>query len=389
MENETLDITKNESTFNFLFGNGESSIIKVIGVGGGGSNTVKHLNELGVKDATLIICNTDSIALEKSGMEHKVQIGIETTKGLGCGAKPEIGAKAAEESLDDIKAILSNNTKMAFITAGMGGGTGTGAAPVIAKAAKDMGILTVGVVTIPFEFEMGNKIEMALRGVQEMKKHVDAMLVVNNERLIDHYPDEDLSVAFQRVDDVTANAVKGITELINIEGYINVDFADVCTILRDGGMAVMNTGIGVGDRRITKAIEDALNSPLLNNQDIRKARKILFDIHTSKTNQIKPREIREIKEFMNKLQFPTEDFIWGATFEDLEDENSVKITVLASGFEVNEEDFSGEQKEKVFTIPDFYNTNKIITPDRKESDSDEDWIDEITNKPAINRKKDN
>ncbi len=385
MENEI--IKEDEKTLDFIFNKGESSIIKVIGVGGGGSNTVKHLKEIGLQNVSLVIMNTDALALDKANIDTKIQLGPETTHGLGAGAKPEIAKKAAEESEKEIKVVLADNTKMVFITAGMGGGTGTGAAPVVAKYAKEMNILTIGVVTIPFEFEMGNKIEMALKGVEEMQQYVDAMLIVNNERLIDHYPDDDLSIAFNKVDDVASNAVKGITELINYEGYINVDFADVCTILRNGGMAIMNTGVGKGEERIKDAIEDALNSPLLNNQDIRKARKILFDIHTSKENQIKPKEIKQIKDFMAKLQYPTEDFIWGAAFDDLEDKDSVKITVLASGFRASTEAISGESNIVKINIDDLYNTNKIITPERKNFKSDEEWIAKLTNEPAYNRKK--
>ncbi|HJV78834.1 MAG TPA: cell division protein FtsZ [Paludibacter sp.] len=312
----------------------DSSIIKVIGVGGGGGNAVNHMYRQGITDVSFVVCNTDNQALAKSPVPTKIQLGIDTTEGLGAGGKPEVARMAAEESIERIQELLQDNTKMVFITAGMGGGTGTGASPVVAKAAHDLGILTVGIVTIPFAFEGNLKIRQALEGVAALSEHVDAILVINNEKLKQIYPDLELSNAFAKADDVLTNAAKAIAEIITIEGYINIDFADVFSTMKDGNVAIMNTGYASGENRITKAIEDALNSPLLNTNDVSGASKILLSLYCSNTDQIRMEEVEEIHRFMSKVGENVE-VIWGAGFDD-ELRDKVKITLIATGFDVSD-----------------------------------------------------
>ncbi len=312
----------------------DSSIIKVIGVGGGGGNAVNHMYLQGIADVNFVVCNTDNQALIKSPVPTKIQLGTEETLGLGAGGMPQIGRKAAEESIDKIQNLLKDNTKMVFITAGMGGGTGTGASPIIAKAAHDLGILTVGIVTIPFAFEGKRKIRQALEGVAALSEHVDAILVINNEKLRKLYPDFELSNAFAKADDVLTNAAKGIAEIITVPGYINTDFADVYSTMKDGNVAIMNTGFASGENRISKAIENALNSPLLNTNDVSGASKVLLSLYCSKTNQIKMEEVQQIHDFMNKVGDDVQ-VIWGATFDDDLGED-VKITIIATGYDVSD-----------------------------------------------------
>ena len=312
----------------------DSSIIKVIGVGGGGGNAVNHMYRQGITDVSFVVCNTDNQALHKSPVPIKIQLGADTTEGLGAGGKPEVAKLAAEESIDKIQELLKDNTKMVFITAGMGGGTGTGASPVVAKAAHDLGILTVGIVTIPFAFEGNLKIRQALEGVAALSEHVDAILVINNEKLKQIYPDLELSNAFAKADDVLTNAAKAIAEIITVPGYINTDFADVYSIMKDGHVAIMNTGYASGENRITKAIEDALNSPLLNTNDVSGASKILLSLYCSNSDQIKMEEVEQIHEFMSKVG-PNVQVIWGASFDE-ELKEKVKITLIATGFEVSD-----------------------------------------------------
>lgn len=312
----------------------DSSIIKVIGVGGGGGNAVNHMYRQGIADVSFVVCNTDNQALVKSPVPTKIQLGVATTEGLGAGGNPEVAKRAAEESIEKIQNLLKDNTKMVFITAGMGGGTGTGASPVVAKAAHDLGILTVGIVTIPFAFEGNMKIRQALEGVAELSEHVDAILVINNEKLKQIYPDLELSNAFAKADDVLTNAAKAIAEIITVPGYINTDFADVFSIMKDGNVAIMNTGYASGERRITKAIEDALNSPLLNTNDVSGASKILLSLYCSTTDQIRMEEVEQIHEFMSKVGENVQ-VIWGASFDD-ELKDRVKITLIATGFDVSD-----------------------------------------------------
>ena len=306
-------------------------IIKVIGVGGGGGNAVNHMYKEGIHDVTFVVCNTDKQILNESPVLHKLQLGSE---GLGAGNKPDRGRAAAEESMDDIKEMLSDGCRMAFITAGMGGGTGTGAAPVIAKTAKDMGILTVGIVTIPFLFEGYRKIDQALDGVEEMSKNVDALLVINNERLRHVYSDLSVKNAFGKADDTLSVAAKSIAEIITLKGEINLDFNDVQTVLKDGGVAIMSTGYGEGENRVSQSITDALNSPLLNNNDIFNSKKVLFVITYNPSSELMMGEMDEIHEFMSRFERYVETK-WGLyTDEKLGDK--IKFTILATGFGIKD-----------------------------------------------------
>lgn len=308
----------------------QNSIIKVIGVGGGGSNAVNNMYKQGIHDVSFVVCNTDAQALKDSPVPERLQLGSE---GLGAGNRPEKARLAAEESIDDIKAMLSDGTKMDFITAGMGGGTGTGAAPVIARVSKELGILTVGIVTIPFKFEGNKKIDQALDGVDEMAKHVDALLVINNERLRKVYPDLSLLNGFAKADDTLSVAAKSIAEIITVRGLINLDFNDVRTVLKDGGVAIMSTGFGEGDGRVRKAIDDALNSPLLNDNDIYNSQKILLSIAFSSengTDGLAMEEMNEINDFMSRFGSNFE-LKWGIAIDNTL-EKKVKITILATGF---------------------------------------------------------
>ena len=307
-------------------------IIKVIGVGGGGCNAVRNMYNDQIQGVTYAVCNTDSQSLSRSPVPVKIMLG---QSGLGAGANPELGKKEAEANIADIETLLSDGTKMVFVTAGMGGGTGTGAAPVVASVAKKMGMLTVGVVTIPFYFEKKRKIIKALKGVDELRKNVDALLIVNNERLCDVYADSELSVkeAFQRADNILMDAVKGISELITMpsDGGIKSDFRDVETTMKDGGGAIMAMGRASGEHRVEKAILDALDSPLLYGNDIGKAKRILFNIYASDTHPIYVRELQEIDDFFDQLD-PNIDVIWGTASDDSLDED-VKVTILATGVE--------------------------------------------------------
>ena len=321
------------------------SIIKVIGVGGGGGNAVNHMYREGIHDVTFVVCNTDNQALNDSPVPVKLQLGHE---GLGAGNRPAKAKAAAEESLDDIKNMLNDGTRMAFITAGMGGGTGTGAAPVIAQVSKEMGILTVGIVTIPFRFEGNRKIDQALDGVEEMSKHVDALLVINNERLRSIYPDLSFMAAFGKADDTLSIAAKSIAEIITVHGVMNLDFNDVKTVLEDGGVAIMSTGYGEGEERVKKAIDDALNSPLLNDNDIFNSKKILLNIsfcdqQDSKDNFMMD-EINYVHDFLAK--FGDFEIKWGVAI-DPELGKKVKVTILATGFGMSNVDGMQERLTKL------------------------------------------
>lgn len=304
--------------------------IKVIGVGGGGNNAVNHMYLQDIKNVSFVVCNTDRQALRNSPVPVKVQIG----DGLGAGNKPEKARDAAERDIDKIRELFDEDTKMVFVTAGMGGGTGTGAAPIVAREAKELGILTVGIVTIPFLFEGERKILKALDGVDEMAKHVDALLVINNERLTEIYGDLDFMNAFGKADDTLSTAASSISEMITKDGYMNLDFEDVDTTLRDGGAAIISSGYGEGDGRVTLAIKDALNSPLLKNRDIFTSKRLLFHIYYSRAaqNSFKMSEAQEITDFVSGIN-PDVDVIWGLAFDDTLGEK-VRITILAAGFDV-------------------------------------------------------
>lgn len=307
-------------------------IIKVIGVGGGGCNAVRNMFDEKISGVTLAVCNTDSQSLSRSPVPVKIMLGH---SGLGAGANPELGKKEAEANIADIEKLLSDGTKMVFVTAGMGGGTGTGAAPVVAGVAKRMGLLTVGVVTIPFFFEKKKKIIKALKGVEELRKNVDALLIVNNERLCDVYADSDLSVkeAFQRADSILVDAVRGISELVTLpsDGGIKSDFRDVETTMKNGGGSIMAMGRASGEHRVEKAILDALDTPLLYGNDIGRARRILFNIYSSDAHPIFVRELQEIDEFFDQLD-PNIDVIWGTATDDTLGEDA-KVVILATGLE--------------------------------------------------------
>ena len=323
-----------DTLLNFKIPTDTPKIIKVIGVGGGGGNAVTHMYKEGIYDVSFVLCNTDNQALNRSDVPVKLLLGREITQGLGAGNKPERARMAAEESLDDLRNMLSDGTKMVFITAGMGGGTGTGAAPVIARVAKDMGILTVGIVTIPFLFEGEPKIIQALNGVEEIAKNVDALLVINNESLLKIYSDLTMINAFGKADDTLTIAAKSIAEIITLPGIINLDFADVKTTMKDGGVALMNNGYGEGEGRVRKAVEDALNSPLLSNNDVRNAKKILFNVSFSDESPLLMEEMNDIRDFMKEFNRNIE-VIWGTAVDNTLG-SQVKMTILATGFTMDD-----------------------------------------------------
>lgn len=322
-----------DTLLNFNYPTDTPKIIKVIGVGGGGGNAVNHMYKEGIHDVTFVLCNTDNQALMRSDIPVKLSLGREITQGLGAGNKPERAKMAAEESKEDIRKMLSDGTKMVFITAGMGGGTGTGAAPVIARISKDMGILTVGIVTIPFRFEGKRKIDQALDGVEEIAKNVDALLVINNEKLRKIYSDLTVMNGFAKADDTLTVAAKSIAEIITLPGIINLDFADVNTTMKDGGVALMSNGYGQGERRVLDAIEDALNSPLLSNNDVRNAKKILFNIYFSEDSELRMEEMNYVDKFMSEFNRDIE-VIWGTAIDNTLGDK-VKITILATGFTID------------------------------------------------------
>lgn len=307
-------------------------IIKVIGVGGGGSNAVHNMYRKGIHNVSFVVCNTDIQALQNSPIPKKIQLGETITEGLGAGNDPEVARRAAEESREEIKNLFNDGTKMAFITAGMGGGTGTGAAPVVAEIAKSLGILTVGIVTIPFKFEMTGKIKQALKGVIEISKHVDALLVINNQRLIDIYPKLNVTEGFRIVDDVLTTATKSIAEIITARGTINLDFRDVSKILKNGGVAIMSYGIEKGEMRVSRAFHSAMHSPLLNNNDIYKSKKILFNIYQNPNTPILVEEMGEVEAFMEQFKSEDIELIWGLSQDNSLQEGEIKVTVLATGF---------------------------------------------------------
>ncbi|EFC70596.1 cell division protein FtsZ [Prevotella sp. oral taxon 299] len=315
----------------FISAKKAKSIIKVIGVGGGGGNAVNHMYREGIHDVTFLVCNTDRQALEDSPIPDRLQLGDE---GLGAGTNPIKGRTEAENSIEQIRAKLSDGTKMVFITAGMGGGTGTGAGPIVAKVSKEMDILTVGIVTIPFIFEGAKKIDQALDGVEEMAKNVDALLVINNERLREIYPSLGVLDAFGKADDTLSIAARSIAEIITEHGIINVDFQDVKNVLREGGVAIMSTGYGEGEGRLRKAIEDALNSPLLNDNDIYNSKKILLSIKISDDKDEKTKftmeEMNEVHEFMGNITGDYESKFGLSVDPELGEK--VKVTILATGF---------------------------------------------------------
>ena len=356
-ENYEFDMEENVAT------------IKVIGVGGAGGNAVNRMIETKTQGVDFIAANTDAMALRKNNAPKKILLGEKITHGRGAGANPEVGKSAADETLEDIRAELTG-ADMLFITAGMGGGTGTGAAPVIAQVSKEMGILTVGIITIPFRFEGNRKIDQALDGVEEMSKHVDALLVINNERLRSIYPDLSFMAAFGKADDTLSIAAKSIAEIITVHGIINLDFKDVKTVLQDGGVAIMSTGYGEGEDRVKKAIEDALNSPLLNDNDIFNSKKILLNISFTHQKDSKDNfmmeEMNYVNEFMEKFG---SDFVfkWGVAV-DPELGKRVKVTILATGFGMQNVDGMEERIAKQQTREE---ANRLAEEQEKAAKRDE------------------
>lgn len=326
---------KNNIMMQFDLPQEENSIIKVIGVGGGGSNAVNHMYRLGIKGVEFIVCNTDKQALDKSPVPNKVQLGFESTKGLGAGSIPDVGREAALESINEIKRFLGENTQMVFITAGLGGGTGTGAAPVIASIARELGILSVGIVTIPFAFEGKKRRSQAEIGLEEMKKYVDTLLVIGNDKLREIYGNLKMSEAFAHADDVLTGAAKSIAEIISLHMHINVDFNDVKTVMKDSGKAIMGSGVASGEKRAIRAVEEALNSPLLNDNDITGARHVLLNI-MSGTDDIDMDEFGEITDFIQEASGGTAELITGyGTDPSLGD--NVSVTIIATGFNSKQE----------------------------------------------------
>jgi cell division protein FtsZ len=313
----------------------ENSIIKVIGVGGGGSNAVNHMYRQGIKGVEFVVCNTDWQALEASPVQTKIQLGPSLTEGRGAGSIPEVGRNAAIETIDDVKKILLENTKMVFITAGMGGGTGTGAAPIIAQAAKELGVLTVGIVTVPFLFEGKKRKLQADHGIEELKKNVDTLLIICNDKLREMYGNLKLGDAFGHADDILTTAAKGIAEIITVTGYINVDFEDVKTVMTNSGVAIMGSAVASGENRATRAVESALASPLLNDNNIKGARYILMNI-ASGTSEVTMDEIGAITDYIQDEAGLTADIIWGNCLDESLGDN-VSVTLIATGFKTKEE----------------------------------------------------
>ncbi|HEX2395751.1 MAG TPA: cell division protein FtsZ [Bacteroidales bacterium] len=351
-----------DELMNFELPVNNSSIIKVLGVGGGGSNAVNHMFRQGIKDVDFIVCNTDAQALANSPVPVKIQLGASLTEGRGAGNKPVIGRQAAIESLDNISELLSANTRMLFITAGMGGGTGTGAAPVIAQAAKELGILTVAIVTIPFRNEGPRRINQALEGIAELEKNVDSLLVINNEKIRQIHGDLRLSEAFSRADDVLTVAAKGIAEIITVHGFINVDFADVQTVMTNSGVSILGTGTASGEGRAIEAIKEALNSPLLNDTDIKGARNILLNI-ISGSDEVTMDEIGQIIDYVKDCSGINTDLIWGnGTESTLGDK--ISVTVIATGFNAGSIPELYIRKREIDRIP---LAETIVAPDNEDS----------------------
>ncbi len=312
----------------------QSSIIKVLGIGGGGSNAVNHMYRQGIHGVDFVICNTDAQAISESPVPVKIQLGRSLTNGNGAGSRPEVGMNAAIENLEDIREVLSKDTRMVFITAGMGGGTGTGGAPIIAKLAKEMEILTIGIVTIPFSFEGRKRRLVAEEGIQEMRKHVDTLLVINNDKMRELHGNLELAEAFAKADNILTEAAKGIAEIITHVGYINVDFEDVKTVMKDSGVAIMGTGIASGENRAIMAVEDALSSPLLNDNQITGASNVLLYI-SSGTKGIKLDEVTEITDYIQEEAGSNAEIIWGNGNDTALGEN-IAVTIIATGFTANQ-----------------------------------------------------
>jgi len=326
----------------------KSSIIKVIGVGGGGGNAVNHMYKQGITGVDFIICNTDAQALELSPIPNKVQLGASLTEGMGAGSIPEVGKNSAIENIDDIKQMLGSNTKMLFITAGMGGGTGTGASPIIAKAARELDILTVGIITTPFSFEGKRRKMQAEEGLEEFKKHVDSFLVISNDRLREIFGNLTLGSAFAQADNILTTAAKGIAEIITLPGYINVDFKDVRTVMKDSGVAIMGSCAAEGEGRALRAVEGALLSPLLKDNEIEGARYILLNI-TSGSTEVTMDEVSIITDFIQQEAGLSADLIWGNCRDESLGEQ-ISVTIIATGFQTKDEREKEQSSKKVISM---------------------------------------
>ena len=356
------------------------SIIKVIGVGGGGNNAVNHMYNRGIKDVEFIVCNTDAQALSGSPVPVKLQIGADLTEGLGAGANPEKGREAAIESKEQIREMLSTNTKMVFITAGMGGGTGTGAAPVIAQIARDLGVLTVGIVTAPFFFEGKRKIEQAFKGIEELRKYCDTVLVISNDKLREIYGNMTMSQAYAQADNILATAAKSIAELITVQAYVNVDFEDVRTVMSNSGSAVMGSAKAEGEDRALKAVEEALASPLLNNRDIKGAKKILLSVMSGDKAELQMDEFGEITEYVRSRAGDDADFIYGNGIDPSLGE-AVRVTVIATGFSTAENSPFSEKKIVYDTEGNVLETRKQETQESSQEINREILLE---SKPILN-----
>ncbi|HLV43043.1 MAG TPA: cell division protein FtsZ [Brumimicrobium sp.] len=365
----------------------QSSIIKVIGVGGGGSNAVNHMYNQGFKGVDFIVCNTDKQALDISPVPYKIQLGPSLTEGRGAGSIPEIGMNAAIENIEDIKELLSNNTKMVFVTAGMGGGTGTGAAPVVARVARELGILTVGIVTVPFNFEGRKRRQQAEEGLQNMRDAVDTLLVINNERLREISGNLTLGNAFAQADDVLSTAAKGIADVISVTGAINVDFNDVNTVMKDSGVAVMGSAIAEGENRAIEAVQAALNSPLLNDNDIAGAEYVLLNI-TYGTKEVLMDEISDVTDYIQDAAGSTADVIWGHGYDESLGE-SLSVTIIATGFNHTQSPVTGFEKapEKKIQVLEDEKKAEVTTPlanplaqnEYREPKAEEPYIKSVNN----------
>lgn len=350
----------NTQGFSFDLPKGNSSIIKVIGVGGGGNNALKHMYERGIHGVDFVICNTDAQTLDNNPVSNKVQLGVTITEGLGAGADPEVGEKAAIESIEDIKAAMGQNTKMVFITAGMGGGTGTGAAPVIAKVAKDMGILTVGIVTVPFSFEGKRRLEQADLGLDKLRNNVDSLIVINNDKLRQQYGNLGFKSGFSKADEVLTNAAKGMAEVITGYFDVNIDFRDAKSVLANSGTALMSNGIASGENKAEEAVKKALDSPLLNDNKITGAKNVLLLIRSG-SEEVTMDEIGVIMDHIQKEAGNTADIIFGVgTDEELGD--AVSVLVIATGFAKDHQKHSGTTEKVRFTLND-----NLVAPAKPES----------------------
>ena len=375
-----------DNAYNFEIPKHHKSIIKVIGIGGGGSNAVNHMYNQGIKDVEFVVCNTDAQALQSSPVPNKLQIGLHLTDGLGAGANPEKGRDAAIESKDEIRDLLNDDTKMLFVTAGMGGGTGTGAAPVIAQIARDLDILTVGIITVPFGFEGKKKMAQAEEGMKALKDSCDTVLVILNDKLREIYGNLAISEAFAKADNVLTTAAKGIAEIITVPGYVNVDFEDVKTVMTKAGAAVMGSGTVEGDGRARRAAEAALVSPLLNSKEIHGAQKILLSIISGEEAELQMDELSDITEYIQEMTGDEAELIFGHGVDDMLGE-SIRVTVIATGFEADKLTRTSSRKkdeeEKIIHILDKDDQTEIIDqPDESVNANGRSMEPELKKKPT-------